>query len=100
MDGETRIERYDLNKYLFKFGISITDIGRVRFTRDSLSYDFTTSNTTYDAERLGNLNFVDLDVQKLDETTALKTFDDFAIASIKNQEQDDTIFQYEPPNFA
>ena len=30
-----------------------------------------------------------MDVQKLDETTALKTFDDFAIASTKNLEQDE-----------
>ena len=99
MDGETKIERYDLNKYLFKFGMSITDVGRVRFKRDSLSYDFTTANTTYDVERLGNLNFVDLDVQKLDETTALKTFDDFAIASTKNQEQDDLFNMNLPTSF-
>ena len=89
MDGKTKIERYDHTKYLFKFGVSITDIGRVRFTRDSLSYDFTTANTTYDTEALGALTFVDLDIQKLDETTVFKTFDDFANASTKNQQQDD-----------
>ena len=89
MDGETNIERYDRTKYLFKFGISITDIGRVRFTRDSLSYDFTTANNTYDTEALGALTFVDLDIQKLDETTVFKSFDDFADASNKNQKQDD-----------
>ena len=89
MDGETNIERYDRTKYLFKFGLSITDIGRVRFTRDSLSYDFTTANNTYDTEALGALTFVDLDIQKLDETTVFKSFDDFADASTKNQKQDE-----------
>jgi outer membrane protein OmpA-like peptidoglycan-associated protein len=88
MDGKTNIERYDRTKYLFKFGMSITDIGRVRFQKNSTSYDFTTNNTIYDAEELGALSFVDLDVQKLDETTVFKTFDDLAAASTVNKKRD------------
>jgi outer membrane protein OmpA-like peptidoglycan-associated protein len=40
MDGKKNLWRRDQEKYLFKLGISITDIGSVHFRRNSLSKDF------------------------------------------------------------
>lgn len=54
MDGEKDIERYDRNKYLFKIGASIVDIGRVRFTKDSLSFDFTNDGDVMDPDNFSS----------------------------------------------
>ncbi len=40
MDGKTNLWRRDEEKYLFRLGFSITDLGGVRFRRNSLSKDF------------------------------------------------------------
>ncbi len=41
MDGETGLTRYDLNKYRAKLGVSILDIGRIKYEKGSYSGDFT-----------------------------------------------------------
>lgn len=40
MDGKTNLWRRDKSKYLFKLGVSITDLGSVRYRRNPLSKDF------------------------------------------------------------
>lgn len=40
MDGKTNIWAKDEDKYLFRIGFSITDLGNVRFRRNPLSNDF------------------------------------------------------------
>ena len=59
MDGEKDIPRYDVNKYKFKAGASITNIGFVKFAKDPLSYDFSAVNSNVDGSQLGvnNIGF-------------------------------------------
>jgi len=45
MDGETDLLRKDLNKYLVKVGISVLDIGRLRYKKAYGSKDFTMEQT-------------------------------------------------------
>jgi len=40
MDGKTNLWRRDQNKYLFKLGMSITDLGSIHYRRNELSRDF------------------------------------------------------------
>lgn len=40
MDGKSKNVRYDINKYKWKFAASITDIGSIRFIKDSSTYNF------------------------------------------------------------
>lgn len=54
MDGKTKNVRYDINKYKFKFGASLTDIGKVRFVKDTGSYNFTNPSQSLIAEALYN----------------------------------------------
>jgi len=44
MDGLRNIERYDKKKYKYKVGVSITNIGRVKFNKALNMNDLTTSN--------------------------------------------------------
>ncbi len=45
MDGKTDIERRDKNKYLVKVGVSVLDIGRLKYERIQNSTDFTAQFT-------------------------------------------------------
>lgn len=40
MDGKTGLERKDKNKYLLKVGVSILDIGRLKYKKEANSFDF------------------------------------------------------------
>ncbi|XOV68490.1 MAG: DUF5723 family protein [Fluviicola sp.] len=56
MDGVKRNVRYDINKYKWKVSASITDLGFLRFTKDSTSsYNFTNPSI-----QANSGNFVDL----------------------------------------
>lgn len=56
MDGVKRNVRYDINKYKWKVAASITDLGFLRFTKDSLeSY-----NMTNPSIQANSGNFIDL----------------------------------------
>jgi outer membrane protein OmpA-like peptidoglycan-associated protein len=46
MDGETGLWRNDLNKYLLKVGVSVLDIGRLKYEKMYNSYDFTADFTS------------------------------------------------------
>jgi len=54
MDGKSNLWRRDKNKYLFKVGISITDLGQIHYRRTELSRDF---NANIDSWYIGGLNF-------------------------------------------
>jgi hypothetical protein len=45
MDGETDLVRHDLNKYLVKVGVSVLDIGRLRYKKAYGSRDFVMDQT-------------------------------------------------------
>lgn len=55
MDGETNIERFDVPKYKYKLGVSITDIGWVKFNRAPTTQNFTTSSQVLPTAITGNL---------------------------------------------
>jgi outer membrane protein OmpA-like peptidoglycan-associated protein len=40
MDGETDLERRDKNKYLLKIGVSVVDLGRLKYEKEYYSQDF------------------------------------------------------------
>ncbi len=45
MDGETDLVRKDQNKYFLKLGVSVLDIGRLRYKKAYGSHDFTMNQT-------------------------------------------------------
>jgi len=56
MDGIKNIDRYNESKYKYKIGASITDIGWVKFNRDTANYDFTTTiPIPYDQKKINPL---------------------------------------------
>jgi outer membrane protein OmpA-like peptidoglycan-associated protein len=57
MDGKKNIERYDKVKYKFKIGGSITDIGRVKFTKDTNTYNFKAGNIHEKSDYMSSLGF-------------------------------------------
>jgi outer membrane protein OmpA-like peptidoglycan-associated protein len=44
MDGKTNIERYDVKKYKYKVGLSITNIGSVKFNKNGKNQNFNSSS--------------------------------------------------------
>ncbi|NVO18798.1 MAG: OmpA family protein [Bacteroidetes bacterium] len=63
MDGKTNLWRKDKEKYLFKLGVSITDIGSVHYRRNKMSRDFKADiNNWY----IGDLGFSS--IQNFDST--------------------------------
>lgn len=56
MDGKKNIERYDVNKYLYKVGVSITNLGGVKFLKDSTTYDYNANNTNISGTSFLDLN--------------------------------------------
>jgi outer membrane protein OmpA-like peptidoglycan-associated protein len=85
MDGQTDIERYDKNKYLFKIGVSIIDIGRVKYSKDPASYNFTANSTPIDAKRISNF---DINLQDIQKPSLIKKFDDIDSTANKSASQE------------
>ncbi|HAW51639.1 MAG TPA: hypothetical protein DCX54_04820 [Flavobacteriales bacterium] len=52
MDGEYDRWMNDKNKYKLKLGISVTDIGRLKFDKAPTSYDFIIDTTNWDVSQL------------------------------------------------
>lgn len=96
MDGETNIERYDKNKYKFKIGVSITDIGRVRFSKDTSSYDFTTNNTIQNSDDLGELSSFNFGVGNV---SLFQSFDNLAANSVKSEDNKEKFNMNLPTSF-
>lgn len=66
MDGETNLGRRDENKYKLRVGLSIIDIGGIKFDKGSLSNDFQTNSNLWN---VANMEFDSLPpVQSFDDT--------------------------------
>ena len=52
MDGETNVWKRNENKYKLKVGVSMTDLGGVRFSKGGKSGDFTANTTNWDITKL------------------------------------------------
>lgn len=63
LDGETNLWRRDREKYLFKIGLSITDLGKVSYRRNPLSRDFDANIT--------NMNIGDIEISSLGDFNAV-----------------------------
>jgi outer membrane protein OmpA-like peptidoglycan-associated protein len=56
MDGSKRNSRYDINKYKWKVSGSITDIGWVRYMKDTANYNFSNAASVTNAQVLVDVN--------------------------------------------
>lgn len=56
MDGAKRNVRYDINKYKWKITGSITDIGWIRYMKDSNYYNFTNPAYVANADKIMDVN--------------------------------------------
>jgi outer membrane protein OmpA-like peptidoglycan-associated protein len=72
MDGRTNLWRRDQNKYLFKLGISITDIGNIHYRRNELSRDFLADTLNW------NIGSVTINSFEEFDSTIYKVFNDDA----------------------
>lgn len=62
MDGITKNVRYDINKYKWKFGASITDIGSIKFIKDSSTHNFTNASIQASATNMYQTDLINLNV--------------------------------------
>lgn len=85
MDGETDIERYDQKKYLFKLSASITDIGRVKFAKDTNSFDFTNDGDPINVDNISSLGF-----SGTGGGIGFQNFDVLAIDGVKSPDNEET----------
>lgn len=60
MDGAKRNVRYDINKYKWKISASITDIGWVRYMRDTNYNNFTNDLQTVNGKNVVDVNSINL----------------------------------------
>lgn len=95
MDGETNIERYDQKKYLFKVAASINDIGRVKFAKDTNSYDFTNTGSPISAADISTLGFGG----GAGSFSFFKTFDVIAANGDKSSDNEETFNMNLPTTF-
>lgn len=58
MDGAKRNVRYDINKYKWKIAGSITDIGWVRYMKDTVYHNFTNATTSVSADKILDVNAI------------------------------------------
>ncbi len=56
MDGSKRNVRYDINKYKWKISGSITDIGWIRYMKDTVNYNFTNASAPANAHKIIDVN--------------------------------------------
>jgi outer membrane protein OmpA-like peptidoglycan-associated protein len=70
MDGETHIERFDRVKYKLKVFASLTDLGAIRYFKDTTHKDFTNSTSTVNANEILDLSGINL----LSPATSIKSF--------------------------
>jgi outer membrane protein OmpA-like peptidoglycan-associated protein len=61
MDGETNLIRKDKNKYKLKVGLSLLDIGRVKFKKGEKSGDFTANIRLWDLSNVDPSNIESFD---------------------------------------
>ncbi len=83
MDGETGLWRRDMNKYKARLGVSLTDLGRMRYKKAPLSANFTADIQNWD-------------INPLDTIKAVSSFDNM-IDSMFNYIQDEGFYTMELP---
>lgn len=59
MDGETNLWRKDKNKYKLKVGLSVTDLGWVKFKKGTYSHDFTADINFWNLHQFDNIASVE-----------------------------------------
>jgi|GEM_PF-948506 len=52
MNGNKNKIRHDLNKYKYKLGFSVLNIGRIKYTKDTSTYDFVSNNAMVSAQNM------------------------------------------------
>jgi outer membrane protein OmpA-like peptidoglycan-associated protein len=65
MDGETNLWMRSKNKYKLRVGLSITDIGAIKFRRGEYSYNFTADVNNWN---IRDLNFDSVPIRSFDDT--------------------------------
>ena len=65
MDGETNVWKRNENKYKLKVGVSMTDLGGVKFSKGGQSGDFTANTSSWD---ISKLDFGTTPIAALDDT--------------------------------
>jgi outer membrane protein OmpA-like peptidoglycan-associated protein len=85
MDGQKNIEKYNTPKYKWKAGASLTDIGRVKFSKDPNSFNFNSNDS------IDGIDFYQFGVSgiNLNNFSLLKNFDSLASAGTAANDQDD-----------
>ena len=69
MDGETNVWKRNENNYKLKVGVSMTDLGGVRFSKGGQSGDFTANTTNWD---ISKLDFGTTPIAALDDTLSAR----------------------------
>ena len=69
MDGETNVWKRNENKYKLKVGVSMTDLGGVKFSKGGQSGDFTANTSNWD---ISKLDFGTTPVAALDDTLSAR----------------------------
>jgi len=69
MDGETNVWKRNENKYKLKVGVSITDLGGVKFSKGGQSGDFTANTSNWD---ISKLDFGTTPIAALDDTLSAR----------------------------
>ena len=73
MDGETNLWYRDKDKYKFRVGASILDLGGMRFTKGGLSRDFSVNTSDY------------FDLNTFENANSLLEFDQIIDSLVQNQ---------------
>lgn len=69
MNGNKNKVRHDLNKYKYKVGVSLLNIGRLKYAKDTNSYDFESNNTSVTTNTL----FSSLGAQNILNTNSINS---------------------------
>jgi len=69
MDGETNVWKRNENKYKLKVGVSMTDLGGVKFSKGGKSGDFTANTSNWD---ISKLDFGTTPIAALDDTLSAR----------------------------
>ncbi len=69
MDGETNVWKRNENKYKLKVGVSMTDLGGVKFSKGGKSGDFTANTSNWDITKL---DFGTTPIAALDDTLSAR----------------------------
>ena len=72
MDGKTDLQRRDKDKYLFKLGLSLVDLGSIKYDRGKYSSDFTLEVKSFQYRLTGIASLPVLDFDKIVDSVAVQ----------------------------